>query len=89
MTTIYELTAEDRASMKRLIDAGVVVTTGEHQRNKARLDAAGELAKALEKLAEAVSAASITGYADKQTLALEGGPMDAARAALTAWEEAG
>lgn len=32
--TIYELTDDERACMKRLIDAGLVVTIGEHSRVK-------------------------------------------------------
>jgi len=38
--TIYELTAEERATMKRLIDAGLVVGIGEHaviKRDRAEL----------------------------------------------------
>jgi hypothetical protein len=42
--TIYELTEEERAVMKKLIDNGLVVTIGEHARVKARYQwAANEL----------------------------------------------
>ena len=37
--TIYELTEEERAVMKKLIDNGLVVTVGEHARVKQDLKA--------------------------------------------------
>ena len=37
--TIYELTADERATMKRLTEAGLVVSIGEHKRERDRLKA--------------------------------------------------
>ena len=36
--TVYELTDEERATMKRLIDAGLVVGIGKHARLRAKLE---------------------------------------------------